>query len=159
MSKEVKEEKKVVTLQDLLIRANQLRDSLILLESQLNNYNAQLNELRLTHETLTSVSNGLKCYMLLDRLNAVFLPVTVEQGWSDNVVVNIGRNIYLKTTRDKAIEVINERINHLSSALRDLSNQYRALLEEYNLINQVLASIYAQLERREALRDSSRAGA
>lgn len=159
MSKEVKEERRTISLQELIVRANQLRDSLILLESQLNNYNVQLNELKLVRETLSSISDGLRCYMLLDRLNAVFLPVMVEPDWSNNVVVNIGRNIYLKTSRDKALEVINERINGLNNILRDLSNQYKALLEEYSFINQVLASIYAQLERREASRDSSKAGA
>ncbi|MEM4431866.1 MAG: prefoldin domain-containing protein [Desulfurococcaceae archaeon] len=159
MSKEVKEEKRVVTLQDLLVRANQLRDSLILLESQLNNYNVQLNELKLIRETISNVSNGLKCYLLLDRLTTLFLPVTIEPGWSENVVLNIGRNIYMKTTRDKALEIVNDRINNLNRIIMDLSRQYRALLEEYNLINQILASVYAQLEKRRESREPGKAGA
>ncbi|MEM1555050.1 MAG: prefoldin domain-containing protein [Desulfurococcaceae archaeon] len=159
MSKEVKEEKRVVTLQELLVRANQLRDSLILLESQLNNYNVQLNELKLIRETISNVSNGLKCYLLLDRLTTLFLPVTIEPGWSENVVLNIGRNIYMKTTRDKALEIVNDRINNLNRIIMDLSRQYRALLEEYNLINQILASIYAQLEKKRESREPSKAGA
>jgi len=159
LSKEVKEEKRVVTLQELLVRANQLRDSLILLESQLNNYNVQLNELKLIRETISNVSNGLKCYLLLDRLTTLFLPVTIEPGWSENVVLNIGRNIYMKTTRDKALEIVNDRINNLNRIIMDLSRQYRALLEEYNLINQILASIYAQLEKKRESREPSKAGA
>lgn len=159
MSKEVKEERGVVTLQDLLVRATQLRDSLAILDAQISGYNNQLNELRLVKDTLNTISSeGLYSYILLDRLGAVFIPVNFDQQWANNVIVNIGRNVYLKTSRGEALKIVDERISKLTRIINELGRQYRAVLDEYNAINQIIQSVYAQLEKRAEVDRASESG-
>lgn len=159
MSKEVREEKRVVTLQDLLVRATQLRDSLAVLEAQIASYNNQLNELQMVRDTLSNISNeGFHGYILLDRLGAIFIQVNLNPDWVNNVIVNIGRNVYLKTSKDEALRFVNERINRLSRIVNELGKQYRAVLDEYNAINQIIQSVYTQLEKRAEVEKSSESG-
>ncbi|OYT39760.1 MAG: prefoldin subunit alpha [Desulfurococcales archaeon ex4484_58] len=145
MSKESREEKVAISLGELVARANQLRDYLTILSSQIDTYTSHINELQVTLNTLKNIPDeDVEGLIVLDRLNSAFIPVSISGGWLKTVIVNIGRNYYMKTDREKAVEIINKRLEALRRILNNLRNQYQNMLNEYNTIQQILASIYSQ---------------
>lgn len=145
MSKDLGEERRVVSLEELLVRASQLREYLNLLSSQIESYSVQISELQLVINTLDSIPAGLSDnLMVLDRLNTVFIPITVSENWSSRVLVNIGRNYYVKTTKEKASELINKRLENLRIALDEHLRRYQVALNEYNAIQRILSAVYAK---------------
>ena len=146
MSKETREEKRGVTVDELLMRATQLRDYMTLLAGQIENYTAQVNELQMVLNTLDSLPREeSQVLMVLDRLNTVFIPATISSNWSNELLVNIGRNYYVKTSSEKARELVSKRLDTLRRVLDDLTRRYQAALNEYNAIQQVLSTVYTQL--------------
>jgi len=145
LSKESREEKVAISLGELVARANQLRDYLTILSSQIDTYTSHINELQVTLNTLKNIPDeDVEGLIVLDRLNSAFIPVSISGGWLKTVIVNIGRNYYMKTDREKAVEIINKRLEALRRILNNLRNQYQNMLNEYNTIQQILASIYSQ---------------
>lgn len=150
MSKEIREEKqKEVSINALLIRASQLRDYLSLLSSQIENYTAQVSELQLVINTLESLpSSETDTLVALDRLNTVFIPAKINANWYNEIIVNIGRKYYIKTSREKARELVSKRLDTLHRILDDLRRKYQVAMNEYNAIQQVIATIYTQLSSK-----------
>ncbi|ADI32476.1 prefoldin subunit alpha [Staphylothermus hellenicus] len=148
MSKEIREKRTTVTLTELIARANELREHMNVLQTQIETYTSQLSELQLVKNTLeelpTSTFDGL---VVLDRLNTAFIPVRISDNWDKNIIVNIGRNYYVRTNKDKASKIVSDRISVIRRILNDLRRQYQAVLMEYNTIQQILAKIYAQAQQ------------
>ncbi len=152
MSKESREEKREITVNELLIRASQLRDYLSLLSTQIENYTAQATELQLILNTIDSLPESeASVLMVLDRLNTVFIPAKIASNWSNELIVNIGRNYYIKTNKEKARELVSKRLDLVRRILDDLRRRYQTALNEYNAIQQVLASVYTQISTRQEL--------
>ncbi len=151
MSKDSREEARKVSLNELVLRYNQLKEYINILGSQIDTYTRHLSELQLVLDTLKNIpEKGSSALVTLDRLNTLFLPVNIVEEWSSKVVINIGRNYYMKTTRDKAVEIINKRLNNIRRILNDLQKQYQLALNEYNVLQQLLSSIYVQqIEKQE----------
>ncbi len=150
MSKESREEKREITVNELLIRASQLRDYLSLLSTQIENYTAQATELQLILNTIDSLPESeASVLMVLDRLNTVFIPAKIASNWSNELIVNIGRNYYIKTNKEKARELVSKRLDLVRRILDDLRRRYQTALNEYNAIQQVLASVYTQISTRQ----------
>ncbi len=150
MSKESREERRIVSVNELLARAAQLRDFLSLLSSQIDNYSSQVAELQMLANTLNNIPiKGFTGLIVLDRLNTVFIPASIGEEWAKEVIVNIGRNYYMKVTKDRALEIVNKRLNTLRKVLDDLKKQYQLALNEYNAIQQILATTYMKAEKRQ----------
>jgi prefoldin alpha subunit len=151
MSKEAREEKRAVTLDELIYRATQLREYLTLLNNQIENYALQASELRLVLDTLDSLpeENKSSILVVLDRLNTVFMPASIKETWSNELIVNIGGNYYVRTDKSKAREIVSSRLNTVNRVLNELRQRYQLILNEYNAIQQVLAQVYAQINARQ----------
>jgi len=144
-----KPEKKVITLEELVGRATELRDQLNSLNTVLNMYLNQYREVQLSLETLRGLpETGTESFIVLDRLSSACIPVKINENWVNNVLVNLGLGYYMRTTRDKAVEIISRRARELERVLNNLQAQQRTLLEEYlaleRLISQVIEAYRAK---------------
>jgi prefoldin alpha subunit len=149
MSKKPGEKARVVSIDELLARAEQLKQYISSVESQLTQLTSQLTELQLAASTLENIpDDGGDALVVVDRLSTVFIPASIPTGWQDNVIVNIGLNYYLKVDREKAKEVISKRINSTRRVLDALRKQYESLTTEYNSLQQILAQIYVQARQQ-----------
>jgi prefoldin alpha subunit len=149
MSKRVEEGKRVVTVEELLARASELKEYMDLLQSQMQLYTSQLGELELVKNTLENLPLGsADTLIVLDRLNMVFIPAVLDEKWFENVFVNIGRNYYIRTNKDEAHRIVNDRIIVVRRILDNLRRQYQIVLSEYNVIQQILAKVYAQIQEK-----------
>jgi prefoldin alpha subunit len=149
MSKKPGEKAHVVSIDELLARAEQLKQYISSVESQLTQLTSQLTELQLAASTLENIpDDGGDALVVVDRLSTVFIPASIPTGWQDNVIVNIGLNYYLKVDREKAKEVISKRINSTRRVLDALRKQYESLTTEYNALQQILAQIYVQARQQ-----------
>ncbi|MEM1675585.1 MAG: prefoldin subunit alpha [Desulfurococcaceae archaeon] len=161
MSKESGEERRVVTVEELIARATQLREYLNLLNSQIESLTLQASELQLVINTLNSLpETSSSNLMVLDRFNTVFIPININENWLNHVIVNIGGSYYIKTNRDKAVELINKRLDSVKRVLDELVKRYQIVLNEYNAIQRVLSAVYAKImeEKKETSVDTSTAG-
>lgn len=148
MSKDIREKRTAVTLTELIARANELREYLNILQAQIETYTSQLSELQLVKNTLEELPiNTFDGLVVLDRLNTAFIPIRISENWHNNVIVNIGRNYYVKTNKEKASKIVIDRISVIRRILNDLRKQYQAALMEYNTIQQILAKIYVQSQQ------------
>ncbi|MET1160599.1 MAG: prefoldin domain-containing protein [Thermoprotei archaeon] len=149
MSKKTPEEKRVITVGELITRANQLRDYIASLSSYLETLALQINELETARSALNAMpSQDFASLLSIDKLNAILIQALIPRDWHTQVLVNIGRNYYLKTSREKAIDIINKRLSNLRRIANEVQRQYQLALNEYNAIQQILASIYARLEQQ-----------
>jgi len=140
-----KETKRVVTLDELVARATELKEHINILETTINVHLNQYREVQLAFDTLKGLPEApVQGYMILDRLSSVMLPVSVLEGWPSNVLVNLGLGYYLKTNRDKAVEILTRRLRELEKAINTLQSQRRVAVEEYlglqRLISQIIES-------------------
>ena len=140
-----RETRRVVSLEELVARATELREHIDVLESTLNTYVNQYREIQLAFETLKNLpENTLQGYMVLDRLSSAMIPVSVLGEWPKSILVNLGLGYYLKTNKDKALEILSRRLQELEKVINTLQSQRKAVVEEYlglqRVISQVLAS-------------------
>ncbi|MGB9828137.1 ATP-binding protein [Thermosphaera chiliense] len=150
MSGEQAEGEKTITLEELLARASELREYITVLSNTINNYVTQYRELQLASETLKSLPEaGGEGFVVVDRLSSVLVPGIIREGWTGSVLVNIGFGYYLKTSRDKAVEVIEKRIASVNRLLDELQKRYRAALDEYSAIQGILNQMYAEAQKPE----------
>jgi len=157
LSKEVKEEKYEITLEDLILRASQLRDYINALQNQINTVSAQISELQMVLDTLDALPHRESPILIvLDRLNTIFLPATISSNWHNEILVNIGRNYYVKTNSERAREIVSRRLTTLRRALDELTRRYQAALSEYSALQRILASIYAQYAQARNVQETSR---
>ncbi|MCC6034978.1 MAG: prefoldin subunit alpha [Desulfurococcaceae archaeon] len=148
-----KQEKRVITFEELVGRATELKEQLDSLSTVLNMYLDQYKELQLSMETLQNLPEiSTTGFTVLDRLSSVYIPVKISEDWAKNVLVNLGLGYYMKTTREKAVEILSRRIRDLERVLRDLQTRHRALLEEYlalqRLISQIIETHRARVAKR-----------
>jgi len=148
-----KQEKRVITFEELVGRATELKEQLDSLSTVLNMYLDQYKELQLSMETLQNLPEiSTTGFTVLDRLSSVYIPVKISEDWARNVLVNLGLGYYMKTTREKAVEILSRRIRDLERVLRDLQTRHRALLEEYlalqRLISQIIETHRARVAKR-----------
>ncbi|MCC6025001.1 MAG: prefoldin subunit alpha [Desulfurococcaceae archaeon] len=145
-------QERVVTLEELISRASELREQLNSLNTILNMYLNQYRELQLSLETLRGLPDtSSEGFIVLDRLSSVYIPVKISEKWADSVLVNIGLGYYMRTTRDKAVELLSRRVREIEQVLRELQARQRALLDEYlaleRLISQVIETYRAKTTR------------
>ncbi len=148
MSKQPSEERRKISLTELMIRANELREYIGVLQAQVQDLSAQLTELQLSLTTIDDLPEGSSdSYIMLDRMNTVFLPAKIVNDWNEKLLVNIGGNYYIRTNKDNAVKLLNKRIADTRRVLDSLQRQLASALTEYNYIQQILASIYAQAQQ------------
>jgi prefoldin alpha subunit len=146
-----KQEKRVITFEELVGRATELKEQLDSLNTVLNMYLNQYRELQLSVETLQNLpETNTSGFTVLDRLSSVYIPVKISEDWAKNVLVNLGLGYYMKTTREKAVEILSHRIRDLERVLRDLQTRHRALLEEYLALQRLISQIIESQRARAA---------
>ncbi len=148
MSKESKQEARTITLDELLLRLEQLKQYMALLETRISEASNQLTELQLSKNTLENLpEQGGDGLVVLDRLSTIFIPVKIPEEWPRKILVNIGLNYYMRTDREKANDILIKRINSVRRTIQVLQKQYATLSTEYNALQQVLAQIYVQAQQ------------
>ncbi len=148
MSKQPREGPRKVSLTELMIRANELREYIGILQAQVQELSAQLTELQLSLATIDDLpEDSADSYVMLDRMNTVFLPVKIVGEWHKKLLVNIGGNYYIKTDKENAVKLLNKRIAETRRLLDGLQRQLASALTEYNYIQQILASVYVQVQQ------------
>ncbi|MEM4433829.1 MAG: prefoldin domain-containing protein [Thermosphaera sp.] len=149
MSGEKQAGEKGFTVEELLARATELREYITVLSNTINNYVTQYRELQLASETLKNLpENGGEGYVVVDRLSSVLVPGIIKEGWSSSVLVNIGFGFYLKTSKDKAAEVLERRISGVNRVLEELQKRYKTALDEYSALQGILNQLYVEAEKQ-----------
>ncbi|MEM4847904.1 MAG: ATP-binding protein, partial [Thermosphaera sp.] len=67
---------------------------------------------------------------------------------SSSVLVNIGFGFYLKTSKDKAAEVLEKRISGVNRVLEELQKRYKTALDEYSALQGILNQLYVEAEKQ-----------
>jgi prefoldin alpha subunit len=143
--------RRVVTLEELVGRASELRDQLNSLNTVLNMYLTQYREVQLSLETLRGLPEvSTESFVVLDRLSSVCIPVKIEGNWVSSVLVNLGLGYYMRTTRERAVEILSRRARELEKVLSNLQTQQRALLEEYLTLERLISQIIETYKTRAA---------
>ena len=145
LEKTPREERRVITLEELVARVEELRESIEVLDSAINTYLSQYRELQLSLETLKNLGETPgEGYIIIDRLSSIMIPAKILEKWESNLLVNLGLGYYLKTNREKAIEILSKRIQVLEGEINQLQSRRRAMAEEYlglqRILNQVIQS-------------------
>jgi prefoldin alpha subunit len=145
LEKTPREERRVITLEELVARVEELRESIEVLDSAINTYLSQYRELQLSLETLKNLGETPgEGYIIIDRLSSIMIPAKILEKWESNLLVNLGLGYYLKTNREKAIEILTKRIQVLEGEINQLQSRRRAMAEEYlglqRILNQVIQS-------------------
>jgi len=145
LEKTPREERRVITLEELVARVEELRESIEVLDSAINTYLSQYRELQLSLETLKNLSETPgEGFIIIDRLSSIMIPAKILERWESNLLVNLGLGYYLKTNREKAIEILTKRIQVLEGEINQLQSRRRAMAEEYlglqRILNQVIQS-------------------
>jgi len=146
-----KTEERVVSLEELVARAEELKEYAGAIQSALNTYLTQYTELQLVIETLKSLPQGSpQIYVLLNRLGSAMIPAQVSEGWESNIIVNLGLNYYARATREQGVSILEKRLQAVKKIIDRLQRDYKSVVEEYSYIQQILAQVYAQLQSRQA---------
>lgn len=137
-----KDTKKTVTLEELVARASELKEHIDALESTLNMYLNQYKEIQLSFETLKNLPESpVEGYMVLDRLSSVMIPVIVSENWASNIIVNLGLGYYIKTNKDKAVEILTKRLGEVEKVINSIQSQRKAAVEEYLGIQRIISQV------------------
>ncbi|MGC9181095.1 ATP-binding protein [Thermogladius sp.] len=151
MSKKPGEEGRAVTLEELVARAEELKEYAGALQSALNTYLTQYAELQLVLDTLRNLPQGeTQIYVLLNRLGSAMVPAVVKDGWDRNVIVNLGLNYYAKASREQGVSLLEKRLQAVKRIVDKLQRDYKSVVEEYSYIQQILSQVFAQLQSRQA---------
>jgi len=146
LSKDARRVEQEVSIDEILLRASQLREYLSILQDQINSVSAQISELQMVLDTLDAIpQTDSQVLITLDRLTTVLIPATIPNTWHNELLVNIGKNYYVKTTRDKAREIVDKRLATLRRVLSELTRRYQVALAEYTTLQRVLESLYGQI--------------
>jgi prefoldin alpha subunit len=146
-----KTEERVVSLEELVARAEELKEYAGAIQSALNTYLTQYTELQIVIETLKSLPQGSpQIYVLLNRLGSAMIPAQVSEGWESNIIVNLGLNYYARATREQGVSILEKRLQAVKKIIDRLQRDYKSVVEEYSYIQQILAQVYAQLQSRQA---------
>lgn len=135
-------EQVVISIDELLARATQLKEHIDAVTATLNTYLAQYRELQLAYETLKNLPEHVpESYVVVDRLSMVLLPLKVSDNWMNSVLVNLGLGYYIKTSRDRAMDIIQRRIREVEKVISDIQSQQQRLLREYIAIQRLVSQI------------------
>ncbi len=150
MSKKVsREETRQIDIQSILLRINELRNIITVLQDQVASLSHDLTELRLAQSTikgLEELRGETEALISIDRLASVFIPSSIPGNWSDRILVNIGKNYYAKVDKDRALKILSNRITNLDNILKLRRQELNRAINEYNYLQQVLQSIYIQTQ-------------
>lgn len=136
---EDKESRTVISIDELVARATELKDQIEAITATLNTYLSQYRELQLAHETLKNLPSSVpEGYVVIDRLSMVLIPSKIEKGWTSNVLVNLGLGYYIKTTREKAMEILQRKIQEVEKAINSIQAQQQRLVREYVAIQRII---------------------
>ncbi|ADV65416.1 prefoldin subunit alpha [Desulfurococcus mucosus] len=136
-----------VSLEELVARINELREYANILASTINNYLTQQRELQLALETLKSLpENGGEGFIVVDRLSTAMIPATVDKEWSKRVLVHLGLGYYLKTDRDRAVDIVSRRSASLERLINELEKKYSAVVGEMNRLRNILETTYSRVQ-------------
>ncbi len=153
MNKAGRDSRQYISINELIIRANELREYINILQAQIGNYSTQLSELELSLNTIENMpEEGGEALVTLDRLSTVYLPVTIKDNWKENIVVNIGLNYYIRSSKEKAEEIIRNRIGIVRKIIEGLRREYQTALTEYNALQQIIATIYARMQEQQSMK-------
>ncbi|MEM1639421.1 MAG: prefoldin subunit alpha [Desulfurococcaceae archaeon] len=146
----IKEQKKVISLEELVARVNELRERIEILDSTLNTYLSHYKELQLAVETIKNLSNEpIEGYVVLDRLSSLMIPASISENWYNNILVNLGLGYYVKLNKDKAIEILTKRIQELEKTINSVQAQRRTLAEEYVGLQRILSQAIESQQTRQ----------
>ncbi|MEM4717174.1 MAG: prefoldin subunit alpha [Desulfurococcaceae archaeon] len=144
-------EKRVIYLDELLARVSELKEHIELVDSTLNTYLNHYRELQLSIETIKTLSDRQEeGYIIIDRLSSIMIPAIVKESWHSNLLVNLGLGYYVKTTRDKAIELLSRRQQEIEKAINNLQAQRKALAEEYLGLQRLVSQIMEAQQRKQS---------
>jgi len=144
-----REETRKIDLQSIILRVNELRDIIAVLQDQVTSLSQELTELRLAQSTikgLEEVPGEVEALISIDRLGSTFIPSRIPSDWSNMVLVNIGKNYYAKVGKDRALKILSSRIASLENILRLRRQELTRAINEYNYLQQILQSIYIQAQ-------------
>ncbi|MEZ0394275.1 MAG: prefoldin domain-containing protein [Desulfurococcaceae archaeon] len=137
---------RTISLEDLLIRAEELRTYIAALQGQIDALSQNYGELQIAIETLNSLPpNGREGFAVLNRLNSAFIPIKVDPLWEGNIIVNVGLSYYVKTTKEKAVEILTKRLEATRRVLEKLQRDYSQALNEYNALQNLLVQVYSKI--------------
>lgn len=134
-----------ISVDELVARAGELKEHIDALSATLNIYLNQYREMQLASETLRNLPQGsIQGYIVLDRLSSALIPASVSDSWAANILVNLGLGYYVKTDRERAVEILSKRIQELEKIISAIQTQQRAAVEQYlsiqRLINQAVGT-------------------
>lgn len=152
MSKNDSEKKEVINIDLIITRLNELRRLIEILQNQVNTLSQELGELQLALASikgLSEVTEEREALIAVDRLATVFVPAKIHGSWSKNLLVNIGRNYYVKTDNNTAEKIISKRIGVLQNMLRLRQEELARVVNEYNYLQQLITSaIYSVRQKK-----------
>lgn len=129
-----------ISIDELVARASELKSQVEAVGSMLNTYLNQYRELQLAYETLKNLPDIIsQGYIVLDRLSTVLVPTRIDEGWTSKVLLNLGLGYYIKTTRDKALEVLEKKIKEAEKVISNIQAHHQRLLREYIAIQRLLS--------------------
>lgn len=145
-----REQKRVVSLDELLTRVNELRERIEILDTTLNTYLSHYRELQLAVETIKNLSEkSVEGYVILDRLSSLMIPANISENWYNNILVNLGLGYYVKLNKDKAVEILTKRIQELEKTINSVQAQRKTLAEEYAGLQRVLSRVIESQQARQ----------
>lgn len=148
MSKKVsREEVKRVDIRSIILRINELREIIAVLQDQVASLSQELAELKLAQSTirgLEEIRGEVEALISIDRLASVLIPSSIRDTWGSSILVNIGRNYYAKVDKDRALKILSNRITSLDNILKLRKQELNRAINEYNYLQQILQSIYIQ---------------
>ncbi|MEM0003763.1 MAG: prefoldin subunit alpha [Desulfurococcaceae archaeon] len=145
-----REQRRVVSLDELLTRVNELRERIEILDTTLNTYLSHYRELQLAVETIKNLSEkSVEGYVILDRLSSLMIPASISENWYNNILVNLGLGYYVKLNKDKAVEILTKRIQELEKTINSVQAQRRTLTEEYAGLQRVLSQVIESQQTRQ----------
>jgi|YelNatPaOPRAMG01_1025707.scaffolds.fasta_scaffold36192_5 prefoldin alpha subunit len=145
-----REQRRVVSLDELLTRVNELRERIEILDTTLNTYLSHYRELQLAVETIKNLSEkSVEGYVILDRLSSLMIPASISENWYNNILVNLGLGYYVKLNKDKAVEILTKRIQELEKTINSVQAQRRTLTEEYAGLQRVLSQVIESQQARQ----------
>ncbi len=117
------------------------------LSAYLNNINVALSEASLARKSIEelSASKESKVLVSLDRNANAFIRAEVKE--KNKIVVNIGGDYYLYTTVDKALILLNEKIEELEKSRKNIQKELAEAINRIEKIKQQLAVLQEKISK------------
>ncbi|MGC8993106.1 MAG: prefoldin subunit alpha [Thermoplasmata archaeon] len=132
---------------------NQLIETAEILKKQIEGLNIQLelikeqiNEHLNTIETLKGYKDTTDEYIYIDAGSSTYL--FFQAMPNKNALIRIGSDVYVEYNLDKAIEILNERINDLKSVENKAIEEINKLSDQYNSVQDKIEMVYSMLSGR-----------